>query len=61
MKNGKILFILPVEHSLSIDQIKVLGSLLKDLLIIAKTTFYDVSYSTQHYYDIMKKCQILAK
>ncbi len=59
--DGSILFILPVERNISLAKIKVLGNLLKDLLILANTTVQDITYSTQHYYNILKKCQIMTK
>lgn len=61
IQNDLVLLVLPVEYNLSLAKVKVLGNLLRDILELSKTITYDISYSTQHYYDIMKKCQILTK
>ena len=61
IQNGLVLLVLPVEYNLSLAKVKVLGNLFRDILELSKTITYDISYSTKHYYDIMKKCQILTK
>lgn len=61
IQNDLVLLVLPVEYNLSLAKVKVLGNLFRDILELSKTITYDISCSTQHYYDIMKKCQILTK